>query len=277
MSSRMTPGSIACRTAGRVRRNFIPADAFPYQTPVALQYDSGDYQTTLAVALKNADWAGFEARRATAKAGGKLRGIGVSTYLEACGIAPSAVVGSLGARAGLYEVANIRVHPTGSVTVFTGSHSHGQGHETTFAQLVVEQLGVPLDQIDVVHGDTAKIPFGMGTYGSRSLAVGGSAMVKAMDKVIAKGKKIAAHLMEASVEDIEFANNTFTVAGTDKSKTLTDISLAAYVPHNYPIDELEPGLDETAFYDPKNFTFPAAAATSPRSRSIPTPWLSSGW
>ena len=244
------------------RRNFIPADAFPYQTPVALQYDSGDYQTTLAVALKNADWAGFEARRTAAKARGKLRGIGISTYLEACGIAPSAVAGSLGARAGLYEVANIRVHPTGSVTVFTGSHSHGQGHETTFAQLVVDQLGVPLDQIDVVHGDTAKIPFGMGTYGSRSLAVGGSAMVKAMDKIIAKGKKIAAHLMEASVEDIEFANNTFTVAGTDKSKTLTDISLTAYVPHNYPIDELEPGLDETAFYDPKNFTFPGGCHIS---------------
>src|ERR1700733_7095532 len=233
------------------RRNFIPADAFPYQTPVALQYDSGDYQTTLAVALKNADWAGFEARRAAAQARGKLRGIGVSTYLEACGIAPSAVVGSLGARAGLYEVANIRVHPTGSVTVFTGTHSHGQGHETTLAQLVVEQLGVPLDQVEVVHGDTAKIPFGMGTYGSRSLAVGGSAMYRAMDKIIAKGKKIAAHLMEASVDDIEFANNTFTVAGTDKSKSLTDISLTAYVPHNYPIEELEPGLDETSFYDPK--------------------------
>jgi carbon-monoxide dehydrogenase large subunit len=244
------------------RRNFIPADAFPYQTPVALQYDSGDYQTTLAVALKNADWAGFEARRAAAKARGKLRGIGISTYLEACGIAPSAVVGSLGARAGLYEVANIRVHPTGSVTVFTGTHSHGQGHETTLAQLVVEQLGVPLDQVEVVHGDTAKIPFGMGTYGSRSLAVGGSAMYRAMEKIIAKGKKIAAHLMEASVEDIEFANNTFTVAGTDKSKTLTDISLAAYIPHNYPIEELEPGLEETAFYDPKNFTFPGGCHIS---------------
>ena len=238
------------------RKNFIPADAFPYQTPVALQYDSGDYQTTLRVALKNADYDGFEARRTEAKSRGKLRGIGVSTYLEACGIAPSAVVGSLGARAGLYEVANIRVHPTGSVTVFTGTHSHGQGHETTLAQLVVSQLGVPFDQVEVVHGDTAKIPFGMGTYGSRSLAVGGSAMVKAMDKVIAKGKKIAAHLMEAAVEDIEFADNKFTVTGTDKSKTLTDISLAAYVPHNYPIEELEPGLDETAFYDPKNFTFP---------------------
>ncbi len=238
------------------RLNFIPRDAFPYQTPVALNYDSGDYQATLKSALAAADWDGFPARRQAAAARGKLRGIGMSTYVEACGIAPSKLVGQLGARAGLYEVANIRVHPTGSVTVFTGTHSHGQGHETTFAQLVSDQLGVPVDLVDVVHGDTAKIPFGMGTYGSRSLAVGGSAMVKAMDKVIAKGKKIAAHLMEASVEDIEFKDGRFSVAGTDKSKALAEISLAAYVPHNYPIEELEPGLDETAFYDPKNFTFP---------------------
>jgi carbon-monoxide dehydrogenase large subunit len=238
------------------RKNFIPVDAFPYQTPVALQYDSGNYPATLDACLAAADYAGFEARRTVAAAKGKLRGIGVSTYLEACGIAPSAVVGSLGARAGLYECANVKVHPTGSVTVYTGSHSHGQGHETTFAQLVSSQLGVPLDQVEIVHGDTAKIPFGMGTYGSRSLAVGGSAMVKSMDKIIAKGKKIAAHLMEASVDDIEFKDGKFTVAGTDKEKTLTDISLAAYVPHNYPIEELEPGLDETSFYDPKNFTFP---------------------
>jgi carbon-monoxide dehydrogenase large subunit len=238
------------------RRNFIPTDAFPYQTPVALQYDSGNYFATLDAAQKAADVAGFEARRTAAKARGKLRGLGYSTYVEACGIAPSAVVGSLGARAGLYEVANIRVHPTGSVTVFTGTHSHGQGHETTLAQLVVEQLGIPISQVEVVHGDTAKIPFGMGTYGSRSLAVGGSAMVKAMDKIVTKGKKIAAHLMEASVEDIEFKDGKFTVAGTDRSKALAEISLAAYVPHNYPIEELEPGLEETAFYDPKNFTFP---------------------
>jgi carbon-monoxide dehydrogenase large subunit len=238
------------------RKNFIPRDAFPYQTPVALQYDSGDYFATLDAALKASDWAGFPPRRAAAAAKGKLRGIGISTYLEACGIAPSKVVGSLGARAGLYEVANIRVHPTGSVSVFTGTHSHGQGHETTLAQLVVEQLGVPLANVDVVHGDTAKIPFGMGTYGSRSLAVGGSAMVKAMDKIIAKGKKIAAHLLEASADDIEFKDGKFSVAGTDKSKTFGEIALTAYVPHNYPIEELEPGLDETAFYDPKNFTFP---------------------
>ncbi|HEY4253040.1 MAG TPA: xanthine dehydrogenase family protein molybdopterin-binding subunit [Roseomonas sp.] len=238
------------------RRNFIPADAFPYQTPVALQYDSGDYQSTLEECLRTAGWAGFEARRAEAASRGKLRGIGISTYLEACGIAPSAVVGSLGARAGLYEVGTIRVHPTGSVTVLTGSHSHGQGHETTFAQLVSDKLGVPVAQVDIVHGDTAKVPFGMGTYGSRSLAVGGSAMMKAMDKIIAKGKRIAAHLMEASVEDIEFERGIFRVTGTDRTKALVDISVAAYVPHNYPIEELEPGLEETAFYDPKNFTYP---------------------
>ena len=238
------------------RKNFIPADAYPYQTPVALQYDSGNHEMTLAEALKAADYAGFPARRAEAARRGKLRGIGISTYLEACGIAPSQVAGALGARAGLYEVANIRVHPTGSVTVFTGAHSHGQGHETTMAQLVADQLGVPLDQVDVVHGDTGEIPFGMGTYGSRSLAVGGSAMVKAMDKIIAKGKRIAAHLLEASVEDIEFKDGVFRVAGTDKAKALAEISLAAYVPHNYPIEELEPGLEETAFYDPKNFTYP---------------------
>ncbi|MFM7345675.1 MAG: xanthine dehydrogenase family protein molybdopterin-binding subunit, partial [Tagaea sp.] len=238
------------------KRNFIPNNAFPYQTPLALQYDSGDYQATLATALKNSDWAGFEARRAEAKKKGKLRGIGISTYIEACGIAPSAVVGSLGARAGLYECANIRVHPTGSVTLFTGCHSHGQGHETTYAQLVADRLGISIDQIEVVHGDTNKIPFGMGTYGSRSLAVGGTAIVKALDKIVDKAKKIAAHLLEAAPADIELKDGKFQVAGTDKAKAFGEISLAAYVPHNYPIDTVEPGLEETAFYDPKNFTFP---------------------
>src|SRR5690348_2496384 len=241
------------------RRNFIPADAFPYQTPVALQYDSGDYQTTLQMALEAADYAGFEARRREAANRGKYRGIGIATYIEACGIAPSAVVGSLGARAGLFESAAVRVHPTGSVTVLTGSHQHGQGHETTFAQLVSDHLGLPIHAIEIVHGDTAKIPYGMGTYGSRSLAVGGTAIVKAMDKVIAKGRKIAAHLLEASEADVEFKDGAFTVAGTDRSKTLGEVALTAYVPHNFPHDELEPGLDETAFYDPKNFTFPSGA------------------
>ena len=238
------------------RQNFIPREAFPYQTPVALEYDSGDYVATLDKALDAAAWSTFPARRTQAAARGKLRGIGISTYVEACGIAPSKVVGSLGARAGLYEVANVRIHPTGSATLFTGTHSHGQGHETTFAQLIHDRLGIPMDQIDVVHGDTASIPFGMGTYGSRSLPVGGSAIVKAMDKVVEKGRKIAAHLLEASLDDIEFHDGKFGVTGTDRTKTLTDISMAAYIPHNYPIEELEPGLDETAFYDPKNFTYP---------------------
>jgi carbon-monoxide dehydrogenase large subunit len=241
------------------RRNFIPANAFPYQTPVALQYDSGDYQTTLELAMKAAGYSEFEARRQEAARRGKLRGIGLATYIEACGIAPSAVVGSLGARAGLFESAAVRVHPTGSVTVLTGSHAHGQGHETTFAQVVSDHLGIPIESIEIVHGDTAKIPYGMGTYGSRSIAVGGSAIIKAMDKVIAKGRKIAAHLLEASEADVEFKDGNFTVAGTDRSKAFAEVALTAYVPHNFPHEELEPGLDETAFYDPKNFTFPSGA------------------
>ena len=236
------------------RRNFIRE--FPYQTPVALQYDQGDYDATLDLALGAADWDGFEARRSEAAGRGKLRGIGISTFIEACGIAPSAVVGSLGARAGLYEVGSVRVHPTGSVSVFTGTHSHGQGHETTFSQIVAETLGVDFEAVDVVHGDTNSIPFGMGTYGSRSLAVGGTAIYNAVQKVIAKGKKIAAHLLEAAEEDIEFADGNFTVAGTDRSKSIGEVALTAYVPHNYP-EGLEPGLEETAFYDPLNFTFPA--------------------
>jgi carbon-monoxide dehydrogenase large subunit len=149
------------------------------------------------------------------------------------------------------------VHPTGSVTVFTGSHSHGQGHETTFAQVVADRLGLPLENVDIVHGDTSKVLFGMGTYGSRSLAVGGTAIVKALDKVIAKGKKIAAHLMEAAEADVEWDRGTYKVAGTDKKKTFGEVAFAAYVPHNYPHDKLEPGLNENAFYDPANFTFPA--------------------
>ncbi|MDE1969397.1 MAG: xanthine dehydrogenase family protein molybdopterin-binding subunit [Alphaproteobacteria bacterium] len=241
------------------RKNFIPKDAYPYQTPVALAYDSGDYFSTLDLALKAADYSGFNKRRDDAKKRGKLRGIGLATYIEACGVAPSAVAGALGARAGLYEVAEVRVNPTGSITVFTGTHSHGQGHETTFAQVVAERLGIPVDQVQVAHGDTAQTPFGMGTYGSRSLPVGGSALVKALDKIEAKGKKIAAHLLEAAEADIEFQNGKFTVAGTDKSKSFGEIALAAYIPHNYPLETLEPGLDETAYYDPKNFTFPSGA------------------
>jgi carbon-monoxide dehydrogenase large subunit len=224
-----------------------------------VNYDTGNYDATMDKLAEIADLAGFEGRRAQSAANGKLRGLGVAAYIEACGIAPSSLVGALGARAGLYESATLRVNATGSVTVFTGSHSHGQGHETTFAQVVADMLGIDEAQVDIVHGDTGRIPFGMGTYGSRSLAVGGSAMVRATEKVIAKAKKIAAHLMEASDSDIEFANGRFSVAGTDKSVAWGDVTLAAYVPHKYPIESLEPGLEETAFYDPANFTFPAGA------------------
>ena len=237
------------------RRNFIRK--FPYATPVALTYDIGNYDATLDDAMKVADVAGFPARKAEAAKRGMLRGLGYASYIEACGLAPSNVAGALGARAGLFEAGQVRVNPTGSVTVFTGSHSHGQGHETTFAQIVASRLGIDIANVEVVHGDTGRIPFGMGTYGSRSLSVGGTAIVKALDKVVAKGKKIAAHLLEAAEADIEFKDGKFTVAGTDRSKAFAEVSLAAYVPHNYPLDKLEPGLDETAFYDPTNFTYPA--------------------
>ena len=239
------------------RRNLIQPDQFPYQTPVALQYDTGDFEAVLDRALEISDYAGFAGRKAASEAKGKLRGVGMASYIEACGIAPSAVAGALGARAGLYEAATVRVNPTGSISVLTGSHSHGQGHETAFAQIVAEYLGVDPDAVEVVHGDTGRIPFGMGTYGSRSAAVGGSAIVRAAEKIVDKAKKIAAHLMEASEADVVFENGVFKVAGTDKSTAFGEVALAAYVPHNYPIETVEPGLEETAFYDPKNFTFPA--------------------
>jgi len=239
------------------RKNFIRQ--FPYQTPVALCYDTGNYEATLDAAMNIADVAGFKDRREQSLRRGKLRGLGYACYIEACGIAPSNVAGSLGARAGLFEAGEIRVHPTGTVTVFTGSHSHGQGHETTFAQVVADRLGLGIEQVDIVHGDTSKVLFGMGTYGSRSIAVGGTAIVKALDKIVAKGKKIAAHLLEASEGDIEYDKGVFKVAGTDKKKTFGEVAFAAYVPHNYPLDKLEPGLNENAFYDPTNFTFPAGS------------------
>ena len=237
------------------RRNFITQ--FPYQTPVALQYDVGDYVACMDASQKLADVAGFKARQAASKAQGKLRGMGYSSYIEACGLAPSNIAGALGARAGLFECGEVRVHPTGSVTVFTGSHSHGQGHETTFAQVVASRLGIAVDAVDIVHGDTGRVPFGMGTYGSRSISVGGAAIMKALDKIEAKAKKIAAHLLEASDTDIDFANGEFTVRGTDKKIPFGTVALTAYVPHNYPLETLEPGLNETAFYDPTNFTFPS--------------------
>lgn len=237
------------------RRNFI--HEFPYASPVGLTYDTGNYEATMSRAIELADVKGFAARQKASEGKGLRRGIGYSAYIEACGLAPSNIAGALGARAGLFESGEVRVHPTGKVTIFTGSHSHGQGHETTFAQVVADKLGIGIDDVDIQHGDTGKILFGMGTYGSRSLAVGGTAIVKAVDKVIAKGKKIAAHLMEAADTDIEFSGGEFKVAGTDKKVPFAQVALTAYVPHNYPLDKLEPGLNENAFYDPTNFTYPA--------------------
>ena len=239
------------------RLNFIPKDAFPYQTAVALQYDIGDYEPLLDRAMTMIDYKNFESRRAKSAKNGKCRGIGISTYIEACGIAPSAVVGALGGRVGLYESAVVRVDPTGTISVLTGTHSHGQGHDTTFAQLVCDKLGVDIEAVEIVHGDSDRTAFGMGTYGSRSLAVGGTAISKALDKVIAKGKIIAAHMLEADDADIEFKDGKFTVAGTDREKSFGEIALSAYVPHNFPHDRLEPGLEETSFYDPLNFTYPS--------------------
>ena len=237
------------------KRNFVKS--FPHQTPVIMNYDAGDYDASLKKAMELADVKGFGKRKRDAARNGKLRGLGYSTYIEACGIAPSQAVGSLGAGVGLWESAEVRVNPTGSVEVLTGCHQHGQGHETTFAQVVADRLGIPIDNISVVHGDTDKVQFGMGTYGSRSGAVGISAIVKALDKIEVKAKKVAAHLLEASEKDIEFKDGKFTVAGTDKSAAWGDVTLNAYVAHKFSGQELEPGLKEGAFYDPINFTFPA--------------------
>ena len=243
-------------------KNFIPpfdgVKEAGYQTQVALVYDSGDYETSLKKALEMASYDDMRKEQEKARGEGRLVGIGLSTYIEACGIAPSAVVGALGARAGLYESAGVRVQPTGKVSVFVGSHSHGQGHETTFSQLVADQLGIPMEDVEIIHGDTESVPFGMGTYGSRSLAVGGVAITKSVDKVKEKGARIAAHLLESAEEDLEYAGGQWTVKGTDRSIGFGDVALTAYVPHNYP-EGLEPGLEFTSFYDPANFTFPYGA------------------
>ena len=235
------------------RKNFVTS--FPYQTPVIMTYDAGDYSASLDAAMKAADYASFGARKLEAEKRGKLRGIGMSCYIEACGIAPSAAVGSLGAGVGLWESAEVRVNPVGTIEVLTGAHAHGQGHETTFAQVVSQRFGLPTANISIVHGDTDKVQFGMGTYGSRT-SVSMSAIVKALDKVEAKVKKIAAHLMEAAEGDIEIVDGEVKVAGTDKKLPWHGVCLAAYTAHNLP-QGMEPGLKEGAFYDPTNFTFPA--------------------
>jgi aerobic carbon-monoxide dehydrogenase large subunit len=237
------------------KKNFI--HVFPHQTPVIMNYDAGDYHASLKKALELADYDGLARRKRDSARRGMLRGVGFSTYIEACGIAPSQAVGSLGCGVGLWESAEVRVNPTGSIEVLTGCHQHGQGHETTFAQVVSERLGVPIENVSVVHGDTDKVQFGMGTYGSRSGAVGISAIVKALDKIEAKARKVAAHMMEVAEGDVTLSDGKFTVSGTDKSVAWGDVALNAYIAHKFAGQELEPGLKEGAFYDPINFTFPA--------------------
>ncbi len=243
------------------RRNFIPkfTDGTPYQTPVAFAYDSGNYEPALKRALELSGYEQLRREQTPSRGKGRYIGIGISTYIEACGPAPSAVAGALGAQAGLWESGQVRVDPSGTVTVFTGSHSHGQGHETTFAQLAADELGIPMEQVEVVHGDTARIPFGMGTYGSRSACVGGSAIVKCLDKIKEKGRKIAAHLLEANEQDLIFGGGAWSVKGSpDKKKAWGEVALMAYLAHNIP-QGMEPGLEATSFYDPVNFTFPFGA------------------
>ena len=238
------------------RRNFIPPDKFPYDTPVALQYDSGNYEGALNKALEAAGYEQLRKEQEEARKQGRYIGIGLSSYIEACGIAPSAVVGALGAQAGLWESAIVRVHPTGKVTVYSGSSAHGQGHKTTFAQLVSDMLGVPYDDIEIIQGDTDEVQYGWGTYGSRSAAVGGSAIAVSAQKVIEKGRKIAAHLLEAAEDDVAFEAGKYYVKGApDKSLTIQEVALQAYLAHNLP-PGIEPALEAVSFYDPANFTFP---------------------
>ena len=232
------------------RRNLIAKEAMPYKTPIGPTYDCGDFPRMLERALQMSDYAGFPGRKKN-----RMRGIGIACYVESSGVAPSRLAGMMGARFGFYESAQVRVAPDGSVSAFLGTHNHGQGHATTFAQILADQLGIPMERISILEGDTAAVPAGTGTFGSRSIAVGGSALHVATRKIIDKGKKIAAHLLEAAANDIEFQEGQFRVAGTDRSVSFAQVAGAAYVPHNYPLDVLEPGLDENAFYDPPNFAF----------------------
>ena len=236
------------------RRNFV--QEFPYQTQVAVEYDSGDYEKALDLALDHLDYDEFRERQAEAREEGRYLGVGLSAYIEACGLAPSELAGQLGAQAGLWESGLVRFHPSGTVTAYCGTSGHGQGHDTTYAQIVANELGVDYDDVEVVEGDTDEIPQGMGTYGSRSAAVGGSALVKSSQKLVEKAKRIAAHQLEAAPEDVEFENGDFHVAGApDRSMAITEVATQAYLAHDMP-DDMEPGLEATSFYDPDNFVFP---------------------
>src|SRR3954447_4136493 len=243
------------------RKNFIPKEDFPAELPIGVIYDSGDYEGTLDKLLEHLDVDAFRREQAELRERGVYRGIGFSTYVEICGLAPSRVVGpsGFGLQAGYWESAQVRVHPSGTATLFTRSPPHGQGHETGFAQIVADRIGCTPEQVEVIHGDTQTGPFGMGTYGSRSLAVGGESAARAAEKVRTKAKEIAAHLLEAAPEDLELKEGKYQVRGSpDKSMTLADIAGAAYIPEDLP-EGMEPGLSEQTFYDPENFVWPFGA------------------
>ena len=237
------------------RRNLIPPDAMPYKTPIGPTYDCGDFPKIFARALEVADYEHFARRRAEAARRGRLRGVGMACYVESSGVAPSRFAGALGGRVGFYEAASIRVEPDGAVRTMLGTHNHGQGHATTFAQILSSKLGVPVERVEVIEGDTDAVPYGTGTFGSRSIAVGGCALDRAADKIVAKGRLIAAHLLEAAATDVDFADGAFVIAGTDRRVSFAEVARAAYVPHNFPLETLEPGLQETAVYDPPSFAF----------------------
>jgi aerobic carbon-monoxide dehydrogenase large subunit len=236
-------------------RNLIPGSAMPYKTPIGPTYDSGDFPKLFARALALGDYAGFEARRAAARKTGRLRGFGMACYVESSGVAPTRFAGALGARAGFYESASLRVEPDGAVRAALGTHNHGQGHATSFAQILATRLGVPIEKITITEGDTDLVPYGTGTFGSRSIAVGGCALDRAAAKVIAKGRLIAGHLLEAAPDDIAFSHGVFAIAGTDRKLSFAQVARAAYIPHNLPLDKIEPGLQDTAVYDPPSFAF----------------------
>jgi aerobic carbon-monoxide dehydrogenase large subunit len=238
------------------RKNFIPADKFPYTTAEGLAYDSGDYATALDKALSMVDYKRLREEQKQGLRNGKRLGVGLSTYVEICGLGPSSVAGAVGFQGGLWESAVVRMHPTGKATVYTGASPHGQGEETTFAQIVADELGIPVEDIHVVHGDTAAIPMGWGTYGSRTTVVGGAAMAIAARRVKEKATKLAAHMLEAAEQDIVFDQGRFHVRGSpDRAKTIQEVTLQAYVAWNLPAG-FEPSLEASAFYDPANFTFP---------------------
>ncbi|MGW4523197.1 xanthine dehydrogenase family protein molybdopterin-binding subunit [Amycolatopsis sp. NPDC004378] len=238
-------------------KNWIKHEEFPFTTVCGLTYDSGNYEAATEKAKQLFDYDGLRAEQAKRReSGDKVQlGIGISTFTEMCGLAPSRVLGSLDYGAGGWEYASIRMLPTGKVEVTTGASAHGQGHETAWSQIVADQLGVAFEDVEILHGDTQSSHKGMDTYGSRSLVVGGIAVIKAAEKVVAKAKPIAAHLLECAEDDLEFAGGKFTVKGTDTSTTLGDVALAVFAAHNLP-DGIEPSLDSDATFDPENFSFP---------------------